>query len=526
MIAFRAHLAAAALSLWAATAFAAQITRGPYLQSGGAQSVVVRWRTDVSTDSRVRYGPAPNSLPNMLVDPTSTTEHEVRVGALVPGTRIYYAVGSSAGDLAGGDAVTWYDIPPPPGTPKPFRAWILGDPGRENETQARVRDAYYAYTGPTRTDVWLTLGDNAYDQGTDAEYQGSVFESFAPFLRSHVLWSTRGNHDLVRVGPNNDYYDFFTLPKDGHIGGVPSASEAYYAFDYADAHFVCLDSEGSSNDPGDPMLTWLEADLAATQQRWIIAFWHRPPYSKGTHSSDTDSRMTEMREHVVPVLEAHGVDLVLTGHSHDYERSFLIDGHYGVSSTLTSAMIVDGGDGRIDGDGPYHKPAFRTPHAGAVYVVVGVSYSTAAAPLDHPAMVQSMSALGSLVLDVTAQHLDGRFLDDRGVVRDSFRIAKASELDSGQGASGLTLVRVGPHPARAAVTLAYRLPSAGRVALDVMDVAGRHVRKLVAADHPAGSDAVTWDGHDDAGRRVPPGVYFTKLEFGGNRRVVRVVLVD
>ena len=55
------------------------------------------------------------------------------------------------------------------------------------------------------------------------------------------------------------------------------------------------------------------------------------------------------------------MDLVLTGHSHSYERSFLIDGHYGTSSTFTASMKIDGGDGRIDGDGEYQKPEGTPP---------------------------------------------------------------------------------------------------------------------------------------------------------------------
>ena len=94
------------------------------------------------------------------------------------------------------------------------------------------------------------------------------------------------------------------------------------------------------------MMTWLAADLADTTANWIVAFFHHPPYTKGSHDSDTDVELVEMRENALPILEQGGVDLVLTGHSHSYERSFLIDGHYGVSSTFTAAMKKDAGSGR------------------------------------------------------------------------------------------------------------------------------------------------------------------------------------
>ena len=76
-----------------------------------------------------------------------------------------------------------------------------------------------------------------------------------------------------------------------------------------------------------------------------------------------------MRQNVLPILEAGGVDLVLTGHRHSYERSFLLDGHYGASTTLTPAMKIDGGSGRVEGTGAYRKATLAGE--GAVYVVAG-----------------------------------------------------------------------------------------------------------------------------------------------------------
>ena len=58
-----------------------------------------------------------------------------------------------------------------------------------------------------------------------------------------------------------------------------------------------------------------------------------------------------MRANLLPIMEAGGVDLCLTGHSHSYERSFLLDGHYGVQTTLTETMKIDAGDGRPAGKG-------------------------------------------------------------------------------------------------------------------------------------------------------------------------------
>src|SRR6266478_627044 len=120
------------------------------------------------------------------------------------------------------------------------------------------------------------LGDNAYNSGLDSEYQSGLFTPYRSLLQRWPLWPTRGNHDFTYSGGSNDYYDFFTLPATAEAGGLPSGSEAFYAFDVGAVHFVCLDSEGSDRSAGGPMLTWLAADLAANTRPWTIAFWHHP----------------------------------------------------------------------------------------------------------------------------------------------------------------------------------------------------------------------------------------------------------
>jgi hypothetical protein len=181
------------------------------------------------------------------------------------------------------------------------------------------------------------------------------------------------------------------------------------------------------------MATWLGADLAATTNRWVIAYWHHPPYTKGSHDSDTESQLVEMRQNFNPILEAGGVDLVLSGHSHSYERSFLLNGHYGPASSLTSDMIVSAGSGReVGGSGAYKKPenTFGPPvgNQGAVYAVAGSSGQTSGGALNHPAMYISLSVLGSMVLDISSNRLDALFLRESPITNpatnDWFTICK------------------------------------------------------------------------------------------------------
>lgn len=416
------------------------LVRGPYLQTGTPNSVVVRWRTCDATNSRVRIGADSANLNTLIDDATVTTEHEVSVTGLDPNTRYYYSVGLTTTTLAGGDANHYFDTAPTPGTAVPTRIWVIGDSGTANVNARAVRDAYLSFTGATSTDVWLMLGDNAYLTGTDAQYQAAVFDMYPMLLRNTVVWPTMGNHDAEPIGVSlstgtGPYFDMFTLPDQAQAGGLASGTEAYYSFDYGNVHFVCLNSTGSDRSPGSAMLTWLANDLAATTQNWTIAYWHHPPYTKGSHDSDNpvDSvgRMFDMRENVLPILEAHGVDLILSGHSHSYERSLLIDGHYGTSDTLLPSMILDAGDGRTFSDGVYAKPTLGPgSYEGAVYSVVGSSGLTGSGSLDHPAMFISLNTLGSMVIDVNDQQLDAKFIASNGSILDSFSLLKGPRVDA------------------------------------------------------------------------------------------------
>ena len=411
------------------------LIRAPYVQQVTDSHAIVRWRTDRPTPSVVRWGPAIGNLSEQASTPGWTTEHEVEIGPLPAGSSSYYAVGTGSVILAGDDAEHVVTTAPTPGSRPPIRIWVVGDSGRCGVSLAgcvdagAVRDAYLSFAGLERADLWLMLGDNAYTDGTDAEYTAGVFRLFAPQLRDAPVWATPGNHEFpvsdsaTESGP---YYDAFTLPTQGEAGGVASQTEAYYSFDWGNVHFVSLDSTDTPRAPGDPMLTWLAADLAATQQDWVIAFWHHPPYTKGSHDSDTESDLVEIREDVVPILEAHGVDLVLTGHSHSYERSMLIDGHHGSSASFDPALHArDAGDGDPAGDGEYEKPTLGTaPNEGAVFAVVGSSSKDSGPLTTHPVMVRGVNYEGSLVLDVDGAVLEAAWIDMDGDVQDRFRIRK------------------------------------------------------------------------------------------------------
>lgn len=410
---------------------AAYLTRGPYLQAGTPNSILIRWRTDAPVDSTVRFGTDPEHLAGLASDATPTTNHQVWLTGLRPDTKYYYGVGAGAQRLAGGLDCHFVTAPL---QARPTRIWAIGNAGTGTANQRAVRDAYYALAGERHTDVWLMLGDNAHPRGTDAQYQTALFDMYPALLRQTVAWSCVGNEETYATfdWDHFPYLQLFNPSLNGEAGGVPSGTKKYYSFNYGNIHFVSLDAMTSDRSSNGPMCAWLQQDLAANTNDWIIAFWHHPPYTKGSHDSDNlagdDYELVEMREHVVPLLEAYGVDLVLSGHSQCYERSYLLRGHYGYSWELEQEMILNPGAGHLDDHSTYVK-ATNGPAAnqGTVYVVVGSSGQATFGTLDHPAMFRSLLGLGSLVLDVDGLTLNARFLRENGAIDDQFTIVKGDQ---------------------------------------------------------------------------------------------------
>ncbi len=403
-------------------------SRGAYLQMITPTSAVVRWDTVNKTDSVVRFGASVNNLDERARSSEKTYHHEVQLTGLAPATTYYYSIGSGA-NVIGSGADYFFKTQPPVGTHPPTRLWVIGDSGRGNQGQRDVYQGYKNFVGSQYTDLWLMLGDNAYYNGTYHEYQNRFFNMYPDLLRQTVVWPTLGNHDGYSVNTpaqTGPYYENFTLPTAGEVGGVASGTEAYYSYNYGNIHFVVLDAFDVDRSTAGAMAQWLETDLAANTADWIIAYWHHPPYTKGTHDSDTEIELIEMRENILPILEQHGTDLVLTGHSHNYERSKFVQGHYGYSNSYSdAAFALDTDSGDIStGAQAYTKAHPAVAHGGTVYAVAGTSAAAEGGSMDHPVMYKSFSKLGSMIIDIDNLALSAKFIDDKGEVQDEFTIQK------------------------------------------------------------------------------------------------------
>ncbi len=409
--------------------------RAPYFQQQTDNSIIIRWQSDHHAMGVVRYGEQPDYLESLKLEESAVKKHSIKILGLKPDTRYYYKAGDIDGFIEGNHHKNWFRTAPLPGTRRATRIWVIGDSGVPGKTARQVRNAMYqwVYKHPRKglppADVWLGLGDFAYPSGTNDQFQAALFDTYPDLLSNTVLWPVYGNHDARRW----TYFKLFDLPEKAEAGGVASHTENYYAFDYGDSHFVMLDSTASSMKPGSDMLNWLQRDLAHNKRSWVIAALHHPPYTKGSHDSDkphdSGGRMIKVREHILPILEKAGVDVVLAGHSHDYERSYLLDCAYRSSKFFSQKNIVSHGIHGKNHD--FIKPAGNVPHQGAIYVVAGSSSQVGQGPLNHPANVVGLKQAGSLIIDINGNTLVGHFINNRGKEMDTFSIRKQAGYKSG-----------------------------------------------------------------------------------------------
>ncbi|WP_448701348.1 purple acid phosphatase family protein [Mucilaginibacter sp. AW1-3] len=419
------------------------LIRGPYLQVVTPTSIVIRWRTDAACRSRVSYGAAADRLDQTTTDINLVTEHQIKLTDLLPYTKYYYSIGALKDTLQTGKENYFYTLPPA-GQEGDYRIGVFGDCGTNTVNQRNTRDQFVKRLGDNYLNSWILLGDNAYNDGTDAEFQAKFFNIYKDaLLKKYPLYTSPGNHDYHDADFTADhaqnthqtaYYQNFSMPLNGEAGGKPSHSQSFYSFDIGNIHFISLDSYGKEEnqyylyDVDGLQVKWVKKDLAANQNKgWVVAFWHHPPYTMGSHNSDKESELVHIRENFIKVLEDAGVDLVLCGHSHGYERSKLMRGYYGMNAEFDPKYLLSKSSGKYDGS-PNSAPYIKaTDNKGTVYVVSGSAGVIAERQVTYPhnALPYANALIeGACLLEVRGNRLDLEWICADGKIGDRFTMMK------------------------------------------------------------------------------------------------------
>ena len=407
--------------------------RGPYLQSATQTSIIIKWRSNSSKDFNVKIGIKEDNLKTFKVI-KSEINNEVLIDKLLANTKYFYSISNKGLNTVGG---SFYTLPVVASKQK-MDFVVFGDCGTNTSKQREVLSAVKNHFKEQRIEGMLLLGDNAYSYGHDEEYQNNFFNIYQDqLLKNTVLWPSPGNHDYADLtwpsflGDHPPYFDIFSLPSNGQSGGLASNTEAYYSFDIGNVHFVSLDSYGRVNDKRMSDLlgaqaSWLQNDLAQNKQDWTVVYFHHPPFSKGSHDSDKEQELIDIRNNLVPIFDKYNVDLAMNGHSHAYERSYLLNGYSGEDSAYSSTQhALSNSSGKYNGytnSCPYVKS-----DKGTVYQVAGVGgwVGGTSEGYPHNAMYySSVSETGAIILSVQNNKLESKFLSSEGVILDNFVMLK------------------------------------------------------------------------------------------------------
>ena len=186
-----------------------------------------------------------------------------------------------------------------PNKPGSVKFAIIGDSGQPGTGQVAVAKQMEAWRTRFPFEFVLMLGDNLYGTERPRDYEKKFTVPYKGLLDAGVkFYAALGNHD----DSEQIHYKLFNMDGKKYYSFKPKAGVRFFAID--------------SNYVDDKQLQWLDKELAASGSDWKIAFFHHPLYSSGeTHgSADLQRGLLE------PVFLKHGVNVVLSGHEHFYER--------------------------------------------------------------------------------------------------------------------------------------------------------------------------------------------------------------
>lgn len=301
----------------------ANFTRGPYVQNASTTSVQVIWKTAKPTEGWVEFGVNGNLGGKVASSTNATVLHVASLSGLESGRTYQYRVRSRSG---GEEAVSPVETFRTLKSEGAIRFAVLGDSGSGSREQMQVA----RLLRETRPDLVLHAGDIIYPSFTTNQADQRCLSVYREQMKTTPFYFAIGNHDLYSgpehvlstlVQPTN------SIPWEVHrtAGTTP---QHYYSFDHGDVHFTVLFVPYLNQHKlvvGDPQYRWLTNDLATTTRPWKVMLFHVSMDTSGLHRFDDNDGngirdRVDIREVVFPVAARYGVQLVMSGHDHNYEK--------------------------------------------------------------------------------------------------------------------------------------------------------------------------------------------------------------
>ena len=439
--------------------------RAPYVQNPTKTSLEIAWRSLEPYKGTVHYGTEKGLLSNSIMEDSSTQKHHITIESLAPSTRYFYSVSDETGEIyqeentrtARRDDETRFSF------------LVLGDSGVDTDTQRKVASQMENSMNEREIDFLVHVGD--VHQGSGDYYDNVYFKPYRNILKNVNAFTALGNHDVI-TDNGAVYLDDFYLPHNN-----PDSTERYYSFRWANAYFICLDTN-TNYAPGSSQYNFLIDALNSEERKtamWTFVYAHHPPFTEYWTDYYGDANV---QNHLVPVYESYDVDMVMNGHTHSYERGEKEHVHY---------LVSGGGGGGLDD-----------------YFV----------DYDHISFSRAVHHFTRI--DVDDAQLTVRAIDEDGQQVDRFIINKftnvAVDLLS-DAPSSFGLEAPSPNPTQSSTSFQYHIPKDSHAQLKLYDLLGRELMTLVDRFHYTGSYTVNLDTTP-----LPAGNYLYVLTANGQQK--------
>jgi len=278
--------------------------RAPYLQSLSQTSTLVAWVASDRGQPAIDYG-VTLDYGQTVVASVEGDRRVAKLHGLKPGTRYYYRV--RAGDRVLAEGSQYRFVTDAGSTDRSFNFFVTGDIGDQGGQQKFTAEAILG--AKPRPELGILCGDIVYSSGLSSTYDQRLMRPWKDLLCTIPVWPALGNHDW-KSPPEDNWEQEWHLPNNEH----------YYSFDYANAHFIALDTrDGDLYEPAN-QVRWLEQDLAANADAdWIFVYYHHPGITC-TYKENNNAVINNF----LPLFDRYRVDVVFTGHAHTYERLYPI----------------------------------------------------------------------------------------------------------------------------------------------------------------------------------------------------------
>lgn len=339
--------------------------RAPYVQAVTEHEAVVMWRmADPGAMSTLRFRVSDGPWRSADVRRGEGGDRSVRLRDLPAASAVEFTVGTGGG-RSEPFGPYGFRTAPPDTAGSAVDVLAFGDSGwgsvAQMELAAQMEDRSW--------DLAVHVGDIAYLDGSEEDFTQRHFRVYRSLLARVPFFPSPGNHDVRPAGGAGDAYDrAFAWPDQGRAG-------RFYTFRWGRVQFLSLDTSTDSamtklEDREGRQYRWLSETLASlardTTLVWTVVFTHRPLYSQAV-GFGRNPPTEELREALEPLFLEHGVDLVLAGHDHHYQRTLpLRRGHVAHPGCGPVYMVTGGGGatrfGRSVAPGPRTARVSRAHH--------------------------------------------------------------------------------------------------------------------------------------------------------------------